>query len=991
VKNKAAILAAITFLIFLTGSASAVENYASDFDSETIGSYPGPWQQWQETNCGEPDCKNGHAKVNDNFAASGTKSLECLEKTAGKRRCYIKATIEPRSKLTMNYSLSVKAGSNHASIQLFENSSGSYQKIKDIARLEGSSSDKTEEGAIVKYDLGKYAGDSLFIGVEVSGEGAGGGRSYAAIDNFNLSDGGEAAAPTDLEKDVKDEDITDRLVLGRKVNTSYQYEVESTYFPVDTALVMDTSGSMCSGDFNFFPGGGYVRDCGPDDKLPNAKEAAKEYIDNTNTSKGDKNSIVGFNDLAEVHKNLTNSKAEVKSAIDGLKSGNGTNTEDGLSKGIEVLNNGSNPVQAMIVLADGKRSSGTPQVGPTADRARDEGIEVHGIMYGDDADTTEFEEITGAEYCTNSSLNADGDIIENVDGDNCWNASKANIGDVYESIREELEKEREANISMVLPDYAMVDMGETDSFDDIGVGGGFKRFKRNYIDLSEGNKTESIIWYPLENGTDKLVSPGDTISKYSRIRFRRGTDITYFNYSTPITRDIGYIDFDILDNYTVVRNKSKTKFKFSVRNKGNALSAERKVKLASGPGVDVEFDIGRLGPSSVHNFNQTFDNSYLIVDNLRNLTIEADPDGFWNGRSKGRGETLEPNETNNKANLGYPPELAEAKPGELKWNETFNVNLTLRHPYPSSVTGEYNYSNKTKTKTAIDLQKSSNSTHVNLWTEDHNASMPESYYNFTFIAKDPNGAILRHEKSYFVENPKPIVKVRNPPNDGLVLDENFPVQLKAYVEDRNDKEVNVSFHNADTGNLIGSQDYVDSENGTEVKMNWDDSGTIYHNWIVNVTDNYGSYQSEFSFRSETGRTYRTDLNVELNYSSIVMNEGSVKYAEVIVKNNALTKKNLNLSLEGIESEFLNGKDYKYLPDFGQRDSEKFLVRLTPDKEGSTKLDVVAYNRDIGLNTTRSIPVSVLSSTAERSEVPGIGLTQLMFIFAVSTVLYFVRL
>ena len=78
------------------------------------------------------------------------------------------------------------------------------------------------------------------------------------------------AADTSAENvnaDLVDLDGDGEFVMGRKVLTEFNYEINDPYKPIDTAIVIDESGSM----------GG---------QMGSAKSGARDYVDQTNTAEG---------------------------------------------------------------------------------------------------------------------------------------------------------------------------------------------------------------------------------------------------------------------------------------------------------------------------------------------------------------------------------------------------------------------------------------------------------------------------------------------------------------------------------------------------------------------------------------------------------------------------------------------------------------------------------------------------------------------------------
>jgi hypothetical protein len=749
------------------------------------------------------------------------------------------------------------------------------------------------------------------------------------------------------------------FVLGRLVTSTFEYDINDPYVPVDTALVIDESGSMS----------GVMED---------AKDGAKSYVDSTNTGQGDRNAVVEFESSANLLQGLTSSKQDARDEIDTISAGGGTDLSAGVSQAENELTGVSdpNPTQVMIVLADGGGGN------PNADSARNAGIEIHGIMYGSGASTSEFESLTGASECTTDSS-------ENTDGDKCWYAESGTIDSVYTSIRQSTEAQTDVELSMRLRDFAYIPGSPSND-----LPGNNQEVVRNYNDVDAGSYDKELDWRPTTTGLSELVT-GDSVLEVTS----EGETTDYY-FSGSENRDVEYVDFNVKDA-SMLRRDSKVNVNFTVENIGTVSSRQREVWLSDGTSMGVNresFNVPELSAGAEEDYSLTFDTATTsLFNNPEDIYVRVDPSGYWNSRPYGTGDTLEPDEGNNIANLGYPPRLNSANPVSpdgVSWGDTIQPSFTYEHSDSGTVSGVYNYSNQSVQMESSEPISSSTSSGDDVLTtqEDYFIDFAERWYNFTVRATGGEGAVSVYEVPYFVENPKPTASAINP-GDGDFISE-FPVRLRSRVEDENSeyhsRYLDVTFYDSN-GNQLDSTSIMPGDTHT---YEWDvpDAGDSEYDWTVEVEDKWDIEAFTFSFTKIIGQRFRTSTRTDLNYSSLVLNAGTNKYAELTIQNQVSNEKNLTLSLSGVEAEFLDGSDTKQLPNFEGQSQETFTIRVNPDEPVSGNVDVNVRNNNLNIDTTESLSVRAIESVAQSNrEVPGIGLIQLVFLFSAATVLYSVRL
>jgi hypothetical protein len=243
--------------------------------------------------------------------------------------------------------------------------------------------------------------------------------------------------------------------------------------------------------------------------------------------------------------------------------------------------------------------------------------------------------------------------------------------------------------------------------------------------------------------------------------------------------------------------------------------------------------------------------------------------------------------------------------------------------------------------------------------------------------------------SHKIPNSEPFSLNPEPQDEGYTG--SYPVDLSVTVDDPEMDMMNVTFFNADNGNQIYREESLTV--GERPGHEWDvpDATTSTHRWTVQVSDKWSARNITYEFTNSLETNYRSDLSVELNYSTIVMEEGNNRYTELTIHNRVSNEKNLTINLTGVEAEFLDGSSVKTLPEFGGGESRAYTIRATPDTVVDGNITVTVTNNDLGIETVERIPVTVLPSSIESNEVPGIGAIQLIFLLSAATVLYSVRL
>ncbi|MFP4038704.1 MAG: vWA domain-containing protein [Candidatus Nanohaloarchaea archaeon] len=782
--------------------------------------------------------------------------------------------------------------------------------------------------------------------------------------------------------DIIDSSIEDRkggqdgFVLGRPAKSTFEYRINDPYQPIDTALAIDESGSM----------GGVMDD---------AKNGAKNYVENTRTSDGDENAVISFEDSAYTRQSLTTDKDKAKDAIDSISDDGSTDLPAGVEKAHDELKNGDNDIQVMIVLADG--GGGDP--GTEADAARSDGIEVHGIMYGSGASTSEFESMTDSDDCTTDSS-------ENNDDDTCWYAESGTIDEVYNAIQEEVEEETDVDLRLRLRDMAYTD-DSYDSYSDLG--GPNEEYVRSFQDVEAGEKTGSIEWYPTDFGNFDLLT-GDSILE---VTTDDGT--SQYDFSNSFNTDVGYVDFELTD-FTVERDDSQVRAEAEVTNTGDVdslgtseASSTRELWLKDSSS-HVSADIPEVPAGDSKNISLNVGNSNSLVDGngIEELYLHADPTGYWDSVDSssiavggGEGEVLEPNEDDNEASVGYPPRVNALNFDDISGQHAFSIEASVDMLTDGSDFGECrlkftNLENGEEFPSNGRVQGSLTEEDSDTATcryDNFNSSVtgfePTDNVEVNITAENRQGGTGWNADNHRIPNEPPEIVRMEPRNDEPILDRD--VELLIEVDDPEGDDIeHVRFNDSVENEIIEDRPNPPQQNTFIVE--WEDLDLGEYEWEAFVKDKWGSSERTASFERVVSRIYRTQSRIEHEYSSLIIDEGGQGSfffeADVDTDNRTVTT---YLESSDLDAEFVDSGLSQETYEVDTGDPDRFQIQVSGDNPGKHELKIITEDDTVDTNTTETFPVYVRSAEAEGREVPGLSQAYILAAAFLSSVLYFALL
>ena len=139
----------------------------------------------------------------------------------------------------------------------------------------------------------------------------------------------------------------------------------------DVALVLDASSSMAG------------------DKLSQAVAGAEGFVELLELAPGgDRAAVVRYDAQAAVVEPLGRDEGALRAALRGIRTGSGTRIDAGLRGGLSALagDRGDDNRRVIVLLTDGRQSEGRAELVGAVALARAQGVEIHAVALGDNAD-----------------------------------------------------------------------------------------------------------------------------------------------------------------------------------------------------------------------------------------------------------------------------------------------------------------------------------------------------------------------------------------------------------------------------------------------------------------------------------------------------------------------------------------------------------------------------------------------------------------------------
>ncbi|MFB6292477.1 MAG: Ig-like domain-containing protein [Candidatus Nanohaloarchaea archaeon] len=243
----------------------------------------------------------------------------------------------------------------------------------------------------------------------------------------------------------------------------------------------------------------------------------------------------------------------------------------------------------------------------------------------------------------------------------------------------------------------------------------------------------------------------------------------------------------------------------------------------------------------------------------------------------------------------------------------------------------------------------------------------------------------------FSVNQLPTVSNPEPPDPGVSSEEDTTLSVYVDDPDASDNSLDVRFYDAQTGTLIGE---VNDASPGEVEQVWSNRqlGSTYR-WYVEVSDDQETFSSStWEFRRVTSTGYRADTRIDYDYTSVITSTQTAATLFIEVENFVDDPKDLTTTLTvpqgGAAPVFVETGSSTNSYTLPGDSTKRMEVRIEPSSAGKKELVVKTTNDDLGIETREKIPLYIRKVPASQStrEVPGIGMLQVLVIFAAATLL-----
>ena len=563
-------------------------------------------------------------------------------------------------------------------------------------------------------------------------------------------------------------------------------------------------------------------------------------------------------------------------------------------------------------------------------------------------------------------------------------------------------------LNSVVDQYSYSD----DNYDEDNLQGNHKNFRFLNAPESSGQQSLSLTWRPTDFGNLDIES-GDSFIEVEQ----SDGSFQNFYFNDQQISEVKYVDFELSD-FTVERDDSQVDVEAKISNNGDVASLgpgetsrPRRV-FVEDSSTSVSAEIPSISAGGSENVTLSIGNSNSMVDgnNIEDLFLHVDAQGFWNGKSgsvsvpEARGEVLEPNEDDNEVQIGYPPRVRDIQFNDIDAQHAFSVESKVdiltdgndfgecRLKFTNQENGnEYPSSGWLKGQLSEVNGNTASCTYDN-FNSSVSGFEPTDNVEVNITAENDEGATGWNTDSHEIINRPPEVTVLEPKDNEPVWERDASLRITVDDPEADNIEL-IEFNDLIDNQLIESMPNPPDVNGEGTFTGeWQDLNLGEYEWGVEVEDKWGStVKGPFPFERVVSQNYRVQNTVDHQYSSLIVDEGGQASmffdSDVVTDNRTVTT---YVEGDGIDVEYSDGSNQKtYEVDTGEPD--RFQLRIEALDTGSNELRIITEDDSVSTNTTTTFPVYVRESVEEGQSVPGLSFYYLVFIGLFSSLLYFALL
>ena len=583
------------------------------------------------------------------------------------------------------------------------------------------------------------------------------------------------------------------------------------------------------------------------------------------------------------------------------------------------------------------------------------------------------------------------------------NPSNADWQDILGEISQSLDTS--VKLNGIVDQYSY----SKDNYDENNLQGDNRNYRFLDAPESSGQQSVKLTWRPVNTGNLHIKS-GDSFIEVEQ----SDGSFKNFYFNDQEISDVKYVDFEVSD-FSVVRGGSNVYVEAEISNNGNAdslgesqTSRPRELWLRNSYS-HYSVDMPSIPAGGSKNVSFSVSNTRDVVDqnNIEEIRLDVDPSGFWDGLSgetqvsEARGEVLEPDESNNDLQVGYPPRVGAIQFDDIGGEHAFSVEASIDMPTSDPDLGKCRL--RFENQDNPDIFPDNGMVEGDLVQDGQNLALC-SYSNFNssvtgfeptdkvkvnVTVENSNGALGWNTGTHEIINRPPKASFNSPEDGSLVT--GLP-ELEVDVYDPEGDPFNMSFMDRDSQTVLETVENAQQDSPHAIE--WDTS-LGKHEWRVNFSDPYDkSKTSTWEFERVIGLGYRLEQSLKTDYSSVIISEDGTGSIFIDITNPHPDQKEILTEIKSkngyFEPTFLQSGTNTTTYSLNEDETKTLQAQIDADsiaESRNDKLVITSTDRNVDSVNTRELDVLVRSSEAEFRDAPGLTSIYLVFIGLASVLLF----